>query len=190
MGLLTILKKQRLKDKEMRILMLGLDNAGKTTIVKSILGEDIHKVSPTLGFSIQTVNYQDTYKLNIWDVGGQATLRPFWRNYFEKTDFLIWVIDATALTRLDDCRTELHKTLNEDRLIGAGLLVWINKLDTLDETEIEKIIPFVEKQLNLEALRRHHNLRVLGCSAYSGLNLQEGLDYVVSEVKGRLYALD
>ena len=56
--MLSILRKSRLKDKEMRVLMLGLDNAGKTTIVKQIMGEDVNEVSPTLGFIIKTIEYQ------------------------------------------------------------------------------------------------------------------------------------
>ncbi|KAK1462150.1 ADP-ribosylation factor 4 [Colletotrichum paranaense] len=111
--MLSILRKARLKDKEMRILMLGLDNAGKTTIVKKIMGEDVNTVSPTLGFIIKTIDY-DGYKLNIWDVGGQKTLRSYWRNYFEKTDALIWVVDATDRLRIEDCREELHGLLQEE----------------------------------------------------------------------------
>ncbi|KAL8294365.1 hypothetical protein RB601_001758 [Gaeumannomyces tritici] len=113
--MLSILRKARLKDKELRILMLGLDNAGKTTIVKKIMGEDVNTVSPTLGFIIKTIDYEG-YKLNIWDVGGQKTLRSYWRNYFEKTDALIWVVDATDRQRIDDCRVELAGLLQEEAL--------------------------------------------------------------------------
>lgn len=91
----------------------GLDNAGKTTIVKRIMGEDVNTVSPTLGFIIKTIDYEG-YKLNIWDVGGQKTLRSYWRNYFEKTDALIWVVDATDRLRIEDCKTELHGLLQEE----------------------------------------------------------------------------
>ena len=72
MGLLTILKKMKQKEKEMRLLMLGLDNAGKTTILKKFNGEDIDTISPTLGFNIKTLEHNG-YKLNIWDVGGKGT---------------------------------------------------------------------------------------------------------------------
>ena len=48
--------------------------------------------------------YLSRYKLNIWDVGGQKTLRPYWRNYYEKTDGLIWVVDSADLARLEDCK--------------------------------------------------------------------------------------
>ncbi|KAL6870093.1 ADP-ribosylation factor-like protein 2 [Amphichorda felina] len=139
--MLSILRKARLKDKEMRILMLGLDNAGKTTIVKKIMGEDVNTVSPTLGFIIKTIDYEG-YKLNIWDVGGQKTLRSYWRNYFEKTDALIWVVDATDRLRVEDCRDELKGLLQEERLGGASLLVFANKTDVegcMDEQEIMSV---------------------------------------------------
>ena len=61
---------------------MGLDNAGKTTILKKFNGEDISTIEPTLGFNIKTLEYMG-YKLNCWDVGGQQTIRSYWRNYFE-----------------------------------------------------------------------------------------------------------
>ncbi|THC87305.1 hypothetical protein EYZ11_013250 [Aspergillus tanneri] len=92
--MLSILRKARLKDKELRILMLGLDNAGKTTIVKQVMNEDVTTIPG--------------------DVGGQKTLRSYWKNYFEKTDTLVWVVDATDRLRVDDCRDELAGLLLED----------------------------------------------------------------------------
>jgi len=74
MGLLSIIRKIKRKEKEMRILMVGLDNSGKTTIVLKINGEDTSVICPTLGFNIKTIKYQK-YSLNIWDVGGQKTIR-------------------------------------------------------------------------------------------------------------------
>ncbi|TWU77344.1 hypothetical protein ED733_005504 [Metarhizium rileyi] len=179
--MLSILRKARLKDKEMRILMLGLDNAGKTTIVKSIMGEDINTVSPTLGFIIKTIDY-DGYKLNIWDVGGQKTLRSYWRNYFEKTDALIWVVDATDRLRIDDCRGELHGLLLEERLSGASLLIFANKTD-VDGCMAEQEI---REALRLDQIRTHQ-WNILRCSAVTGRNLQAGLAWVVADAKKRLF---
>ncbi|KAG8357549.1 hypothetical protein FVEN_g4788 [Fusarium venenatum] len=179
--MLSILRKARLKDKEMRILMLGLDNAGKTTIVKQVMGEDVNTVSPTLGFIIKTIDYEG-YKLNIWDVGGQKTLRSYWRNYFEKTDALIWVVDATDRLRIQDCRDELQGLLLEERLAGASLLVFANKTDVegcMTEAEILS-------ELQLESIRTHR-WKILPCSAMTGSNLKEGLSWVVEEAKKRLF---
>jgi ADP-ribosylation factor-like protein 2 len=82
MGLLTIIRKAKLKELEIRLLLLGLDNAGKS----SLFGESLDEVSPTLGFDIRTLEWQNKIRANVWDIGGQETIRHFWRNYFEATD--------------------------------------------------------------------------------------------------------
>ncbi|RKF57656.1 ADP-ribosylation factor-like protein 2 [Golovinomyces cichoracearum] len=179
--MLSILRKARLRDKEMRILMLGLDNAGKTTIVRRIMGEEIESISPTLGFIIKTIDFEG-FKLNIWDVGGQKTLRSYWRNYFEKTDALIWVVDATDRARIDDCRDELHGLLKEERLSGASLLVFANKTD-VDGCMSEEDISL---GLQVDAIRTHQ-WHVISCSAVTGSNLNEGLAWVVQDAKAKLF---
>lgn len=165
----------------MRILMLGLDNAGKTTIVKKLMDEDVTTVSPTLGFIIRTIDFEG-YKLNIWDVGGQKTLRTYWRNYFEKTDALIWVVDAADKFRTKDCRHELAGLLQEERLMGASLLVFLNKTDIEDSMSDEEI----RKALALDAIKTHR-WTIIKCSAITGLNLQEGIKWVVEDAKDRLF---
>ncbi|KAK1572423.1 hypothetical protein Q3G72_032470 [Acer saccharum] len=185
MGLLSIIRKIKKKEKEMRILMVGLDNSGKTTIVLKINGEDTSVISPTLGFNIKTITYQK-YTLNIWDVGGQRTIRSYWRNYFEQTDGLVWVVDSSDLRRLDDCKMELDNLLKEERLSGASLLILANKQDikgALTPAEIAKV-------LNLEAMDRTRHWKIVGCSAYTGEGLLEGFDWLVQDIASRIYMLD
>lgn len=67
--------------------------------------------------------------MNLWDVGGQKSLRSYWRNYFESTDGLVWVVDSADRMRMDACRDELEILLKEERLAGATLLVLANKQD-------------------------------------------------------------
>eukprot|EP00249_Psilotum_nudum_P009638 c22060_g1_i1 orf=287-844(+) len=185
MGLLTIIRKVKKKEKEMRILMVGLDNAGKTTVVKRINGEDTSTISPTLGFNIKTMLYK-SYQLNIWDVGGQKTLRSYWRNYYEQTDGLVWVVDSSDLRRLDDCKEELHNLLKEERLFGASLLVLANKQDlrgALKPAEIAKV-------LNLELMDKSRHWQIIGCSAITGEGLLFGFDWLVSDIASRIYVLE
>jgi ADP-ribosylation factor-like protein 2 len=137
MGLLTILKKVKQKEKELRILILGLDNAGygprvcttlllfhlftpqspfsyrKTTIMKRVLGEDHHEICPTVGFNIKTLEYNGL-NLNLWDVGGQKSIRTYWRNYFEQTDGIIWVVDSVDRWRLEECKAHLKDLLTQE----------------------------------------------------------------------------
>uniref|UniRef100_A0A1I7W5V0 ADP-ribosylation factor-like protein 3 n=1 Tax=Loa loa TaxID=7209 RepID=A0A1I7W5V0_LOALO len=89
MGLLGLIRKfKNQPGKEFRILLLGLDNAGKTTILKHLASEDIKHITPTQGFNIKSV-VSDDVKLNVWDIGGQRKIRPYWKNYFENTDVLV-----------------------------------------------------------------------------------------------------
>ena len=111
MGLLNLIRKQLKKqEKEMRILVLGLDNSGKTTILKALSNEDISQISPTHGFNIKNLSH-DGFKLNVWDVGGQKVLRNYWANYFDNTDALVYVIDSSDEKRLEESGNELQKLL-------------------------------------------------------------------------------
>lgn len=184
MGLLTILKKLKKKEKEVRLLMLGLDNAGKTTILKKFNGEDINTISPTLGFNIKTLEHRG-FRLNMWDVGGQKSLRSYWQNYFESTDGLIWVVDSADRRRLQDCKNELHSLLLEERLLGATLLVFVNKQDlpgALPANEIKEI-------LELDTIKSHH-WHILPCSAITGENLLTGIDWILDDIASRIFTMD
>ena len=162
----------------------GLDNAGKTTVVKRINGEDIASVSPTLGFNIKTMQYK-RYLVNLWDVGGQKTIRSYWRNYYEETDGLIWVVDSADRRRMEDCKEELHRILKEEKLLGATLLVLANKQDIPGALTMEEI----EKVLELPALANRH-WKIVPCSAVTGEGLGDGFDYIVCDIASRVYLLE
>ncbi|KAK9451732.1 ADP-ribosylation factor family-domain-containing protein [Limtongia smithiae] len=192
MGLLTTIRKQKIKDKEIRVLILGLDNSGKTTLVRHLLHEDVSTVSPTLGFAIRTLSDIGGYTLQLWDVGGQSSLRPFWRNYFDRTDVVIWVVDATTVgeERLSECRAELSKVVAEDKLSGAGVLVLVNKIDSVPSSvSIDDIVKTVRVALALDRITNHEWI-ILPCSAYTGENIDQGLRWAIDEVKRRLYRFD
>lgn len=172
------------REKEIRLLMLGLDNAGKTTVIKKFSGEPVDTISPTLGFNISTLEYEG-YKLNIWDVGGQKTIRTYWRNYYEATDGIVWVVDSSDRQRLDDCRVELGTVLKEERLAGATLLIFANKQDlpgALCATEIRDF-------LKLDKISRRHWC-IIACSAYTGDGMLEGMQWLVSDISARVFLVD
>ncbi|KAH1167471.1 ADP-ribosylation factor-like protein 2 isoform X1 [Mauremys mutica] len=184
MGLLTILKKMRQKERELRLLMLGLDNAGKTTILKKFNGEDIDTISPTLGFNIKTLEHRG-FKLNIWDVGGQTSLRSYWRNYFESTDGLIWVVDSADQQRLQVCKQELQSLLVEERLAGATLLIFANKQDLPGALSSNAI----REALELDSIKSHHWC-IQACSAFTGENLLTGIDWLLDDISSRIFTTD
>jgi len=184
MGLLSIIKKVKQREKEVRLLMLGLDNAGKTTILKKFNGEDISTISPTIGFNIQTLEFLG-YKLNIWDIGGQKSLRTYWRNYFEMNDAVLWVVDCADTMRFDMCKEELFTLLQEEKLAGATFLIFANKQDLPGAVPPEEI----QKILDLASITTHH-WRVQPCSAVTGEGLKEGMEWVVADIASRIFLLD
>ena len=186
MGLLTILKKIKQKEKEVRVLILGLDNAGKTTILKKFNGEDIDTISPTLGFNIKTLEYSG-YKLNVWDVGGQKTIRAYWRNYFEQTDGLIWVVDSADRRRLRDCKAELTELLGAEKLAGASVLIFANKQDLQGALSSEEIAEALELK-NEIFKKRHWSLQP--CSAVTGDGLVDGIDWMVKDIASRIFMME
>ncbi|RYH12628.1 GTP-binding protein [archaeon] len=85
----------------------------KTTIMKRVLGEDHNEIAPTVGFNIKTLEYKG-YLLNLWDVGGQKSIRAYWRNYFEETDGVIWVVDSVDRFRMEECKAQLRDILKQE----------------------------------------------------------------------------
>merc|ERR1719162_2767282 len=162
-------------DKEARILMLGLDNAGKTTILKKMSDEDISQVMPTQGFNVKSLVHEGL-KLNVWDIGGQKTIRPYWSNYFEASDVLCYVVDSSDTRRLEESGNELKELLAEDKLGGIPLLVFANKQDLLQATPADEITD----ALNLGAIG-DRTWTIQACSAKNGDGLQDGMEWMVGQ---------
>merc|ERR1719240_2603958 len=113
---------------EMRILMVGLDAAGKTTILYKLKLGEVLTTIPTVGFNVEKVEYKNI-NFTVWDVGGQDKIRKLWRYYYEGTQGLIFVVDSNDRDRIEDAREELTKILNEDEMREAVVLVFANKQD-------------------------------------------------------------
>lgn len=177
MGLLDLIRKMKQKTKkEMRILLLGLDNAGKTTILKALASEDVSHITPTQGFNIKSVQSQGIL-LNVWDIGGQKSIRPYWRNYFENTDVLIYVIDSADRARLDEAGNQLAELLDEEKLANTPILVYANKQDLMNATRADKMID----QMKLDHIK-DRDWQIQPCSAISGEGLSKGMEWIRKNV--------
>ncbi|MCJ1386905.1 ADP-ribosylation factor, Arf Arf6 [Xylographa soralifera] len=181
--------------KEMRLLMLGLDAAGKTTILYKLkLNQDVTTI-PTVGFNVETVTYKNV-KFNVWDVGGQDKIRPLWRHYFSGTSAkrvrtralltnsgagtqgLIFVIDSNDRTRIDEARQELHRIILDREMKEALLLVFANKQDISGAMSPQE----VQERLKLSQLKDKIWYVVPSC-ATTGEGLFEGLGWLSNNVK-------
>ncbi|KAK2374478.1 ADP-ribosylation factor [Trifolium repens] len=166
--------------KEMRILMVGLDAAGKTTILYKLKLGEIVTTIPTIGFNVETVEYKNI-SFTVWDVGGQDKIRPLWRHYFQNTQGLIFVVDSNDRDRVVEARDELHRMLNEDELRDAVLLVFANKQDLPNAMNAAEITD----KLGLHSLRQRHWYIQSTC-ATSGEGLYEGLDWLSNNIANKV----
>src|ERR1700744_2920016 len=172
--------------KEMRILMVGLDAAGKTTILYKLkLGEVVTTI-PTIGFNVETVEYKNI-SFTVWDVGGQDKIRPLWRHYYQNTQGIIFVVDSNDRDRIDDskdyehsAKEELHRMLAEDELKDAVLLVFANKQDLPNAMKVQE----VTERLGPNKLR-NRQWYIQGCSAPTGDCLYEVLDWLSNTLSKR-----
>merc|ERR1711871_1588887 len=175
MGLLSLLRGLKKSETEVRILMLGLDYSGKTTILKRLSDEDITHVTPTQGFNIKSLMHEG-FKLNVWDIGGQKTIRPYWKNYFENTDALIYVVDSSDRRRLEEAAMELSELLEEDKLAGIPVLCFANKQDLMNATAADELVA----AMDLISVK-DRPWQIQPCSAKTGEGLQDGMEWVVKQ---------
>ena len=163
--------------KEMRILMVGLDAAGKTTILYKLKLGEIVTTIPTIGFNVETVDYKNI-SFTVWDVGGQDKIRPLWRHYFQNTQGVIFVVDSNDRDRIGEAREELARMLNEDELSEAALLVFANKQDLPSAMNAAEMT----EKLSLGSMHKR-NWYIQATCATSGDGLYEGLDWLSSTLK-------
>ena len=162
------------KKKEIKGFILGLDNAGKTAILKSLKGETNLNSSPTKGFNFQKFEYNNTNFI-LWDLGGQKSLRKFWENYYQKeNDYLIYVIDSSDSERLEETGQELYNILQQPELSGVPLLIYANKQDLNMALDADEIM----EQLGLEDIS-DRKWTIIASSALTKQGLSSGLNWII-----------
>merc|ERR1719254_450597 len=159
--------------------MVGLDAAGKTTILYKLKLGEIVTTIPTIGFNVETVEYKNI-SFTVWDVGGQDIIRPLGRHYYQGTQGIIFVVDSNDRDRIEDSREELSKFLNEDEMQDAVLLVFANKQDLPNAMTAAE----VTEALGLHNLR-HRRWIIQSACATTGDGLYEGLDWLSQTLSGK-----
>jgi len=156
--------------------MVGLDAAGKTTILYKLkLGELVTTI-PTIGFNVENVQFKNI-NFTVWDVGGQDKIRPLWRHYFQNTQGLIFVVDSNDHERVDEAKEELQKMMNEDELRDSTVLVFANKQDLPHAMSVSELT----EKLGLKSVK-NHKWFVQSTSAMNGNGLYEGLDWLANNL--------
>ncbi|XP_078080273.1 ADP-ribosylation factor-like protein 5B isoform X1 [Mustelus asterias] len=159
-------------NQEHKVIIVGLDNAGKTTILYQFLMNEVVHTSPTIGSNVEEIVVKNTHFL-MWDIGGQDMLRSTWSTYYTNTEFVILVVDSTDRERLTLTKEELYKMLAHEDLRKAAVLVFANKQDMKNSMSAAEISKF----LTLTSIR-DHPWHIQACCALTGEGLGQGLEWM------------
>ncbi|KFZ64447.1 ADP-ribosylation factor-like 11, partial [Antrostomus carolinensis] len=156
--------------RDARVVMLGLDFAGKSTLLYKLKTGQAVETCPTVGFNVESLQTPCHISFTLWDVGGQGSLQASWPDYLEDTNTLIFVLDSTDTARLPEAAAALEEALSHPSMAGVPVLLLANKQD----------MPGAVAPAELgERLRRgrlvSHRWVLRGCSAHTGQGLQEAL---------------
>ncbi len=158
-----------------KIIILGIQNAGKTTILYRLSIGQLVKTTPTIGSNVEEISYNNV-KLQAWDLGGQESTRSIWNVYYVNTDAIIYVIDTHDET-YDDSKTQFYKLLSNETLKNAIILIYANKQDLPGAKNVAEIIQIYE----LDTIK-DHIWHIQPCSAQTGEGLITGMKWLSDQL--------
>uniref|UniRef100_A0A8C8ZBK1 ADP-ribosylation factor-like protein 14 n=1 Tax=Prolemur simus TaxID=1328070 RepID=A0A8C8ZBK1_PROSS len=179
MGLLS---SKNSKAKQAQILLLGLDSAGKSTLLYKLKFAEGITTIPTIGFNVETIELEKSLSLIVWDVGGQEKMRTVWDYYCENTDGLVYVVDSTDQQRLEDSRREFEHILKNEHIKNVPVVLLANKQDMPGALTAKDIT----RMLRVKKLCSDRNWYVQPCCAITGDGLAEGFRKLTEFVKSRM----
>lgn len=169
------------KRKDFNLLVVGLDNSGKSSIVNALKPPNTKStnVAPTVGFSEEKIN-SNSLNFTIFDMSGQSRYRNLWEHYFKDADAIVFVIDSADRMRLVVSREELENLLNhpEIRNKRIPLLIYANKKDVKGAISVGEI----RNELELDGIK-NRGWRIFGTNALNGDGINEGLEWLSQELK-------
>merc|ERR1712154_429503 len=148
------------------------------TLYRLQVGEVVTTI-PTIGFNVEQVTYKNL-KFQVWDLGGQTSIRPYWRCYYSNTDAVIYVVDSADRDRVGISKQELVSMLEEEELKNAILVVLANKQDIEGAMSVTE----VHQALGLEALK-NRTFQIFKASAVRGDGLDESMEWLSNSLQAR-----
>ncbi|NXS35722.1 ARL14 protein, partial [Pomatostomus ruficeps] len=162
--------------KRVNILMLGLDSAGKSTLLCRLRYKDAFLTTPTIGFNVDMIEVGKDFTLTFWDVGGQKKMRELWSNFLEDADGLLYVVDSSDKRRLEESRREFELILKNESIRNVPVVVLANKQDLPGALNAEE----VTRRFKMQKFCSDRSWYVQPCCATSGEGLAEALQRVAA----------
>lgn len=167
---------------EARVLLLGLDMSGKSTILYKLKYNQSFSTVPTIGFNVEMINTKKKRKklaLTVWDIGGQKMMRAHWKKFYQDTAGLIFVVDCSDRQRLSEAHKEFDRILRNEQLRGLPVVIFANKQDVSGAVTVGEIT----EMFNLQKTCSDRDWYVQYCSSSNGVGLEEGFEKIANLVK-------
>jgi len=162
-----------------KIIILGMQNAGKTTILYRLSLGQLVKTTPTIGSNVEELTYNNV-KFQAWDLGGQESTRSVWDVYYMNTDAVVYVIDSQDDEYFEESKSQFHKLINNPALKNATILIFANKQDLSGAKDVNKLIQ------DYEFFKiREHVWHIQSCSALKGEGLITGIKWLSEQLTFR-----
>jgi small GTP-binding protein len=158
-------------DNDKKVLFLGLDNAGKSTLLFQMRDNTFKDTVPTVGLNVEQIRYKEM-QYTLWDVSGQAT--RLWKHYFDKIHAVIFVIDSSDTERLAKAKVLLHKCFSDKDLATCPILIFANKQDLEERMSPDEIYEKLGITNVLASGLKQHVL-FQKCSAKTSEGIWEGI---------------
>ena len=158
-----------------KIIILGIQNAGKTTILYRLSLGQLVQTTPTIGSNVEEISYNNV-KLQAWDLGGQESTRSVWDVYFVNTDAIIYVIDAHE-TNFEESKNQFYKLLENEALKNTVILIYANKQDLQGAKGVNEIMQIYE----FDKIK-DHIWHIQPCSAQTGEGLVTGMKWLSDQL--------
>jgi ADP-ribosylation factor-like protein 5B len=159
-----------------KIVILGLQNAGKTTILYRLSLGQLVKTQPTIGSNVEEISYNNV-KFQAWDLGGQESMRSVWDVYYLSTDAIIYVIDSADVDNYEESKQEFYKLLKNEDLKCATILIFANKQDMVKAKPVPELIQIYD----LYSIKQHI-WHIQPCSAETGEGLMAGIKWLSDQL--------
>ena len=162
-----------------KIIILGMQNAGKTTILYRLSLGQMVKTTPTIGSNVEELTYNNV-KFQAWDLGGQETTRSVWDVYYMNTDAVVYVIDSQDEEYFEESKAQFHKLIHNQTLKNAIILIFANKQDLQGAKDVNKLVQDYEF-FKIKDRVWH----IQPCSALKGEGLITGIKWLSEQLTFR-----
>ena len=168
------------QDKEASLVVIGLDNAGKTTLLHRLRTGTVRQFTPTE--RVKEQNFQIAgIKFQGFDLGGHDAVRHLWEEYYLETDAIIFMVDCTDIRRFEEAQEELEEILEYEPINDKPIVILSNKVDRKDATHLDDVVEAIGLD-EIDTKSREAPIKIFETSVLKGMGIEEAFKWLSEQL--------